>query len=154
MPREFQILNEDEKRLMLDAIPLITILIAGADGKIDEEELEWAEKITKVRSYDFNSQLKDYFKKVGEQFQDRLNKYTESLPSDADERMHAIADLLSGVNPILHKMDDFDAAIYYENFRTFAKHVAEASGGFMRFMTIGPKEADVVDLPMIDKFEK
>ena len=153
MPREFKDLNETETSLMLDAIPLITILVAGADGNIDKKELASAEKMTKVRSYDFNSQLKDYFKRVGEQFSDRLEKYNAELPKDIDKRTEAIAELLSGLNPILHKMDDFDAAIYYKNFRSFAKHVAEASGGIMRFMTIGPKEADVVELPMLEVFE-
>lgn len=153
MLREFKVLNEAETSLILDAIPLITMLVAGADGNMDKEELASAEKMTKVRSYDFNSQLKDYFKRVGEQFSDRLEKYNTELPKDTDERIQAIAELLASLNPILHKMDDFDAAVYYKNFRSFAKHVAEASGGFMRFMTIGPKEADVVELPMLDVFE-
>lgn len=153
MPKEFKDLNDTEKDLMIDAIPLITILVAGADGNIDEKELASAEKMLKVRSYDFNSQLKDYFKRVGEQFEDRLKKHINDLPKDADKRNVAIAEILNGLNPILHKMDDFDAAIYYKNFRSFAKHVAEASGGIFVFMTIGPKEADVVELPMLEVFE-
>ena len=74
MPKEFKVLNEAEIALMIDAIPLITILVASADGKMDEEELALAAKMTEIRSYDFNSQLKDYFKSVGEQFADRLKK--------------------------------------------------------------------------------
>lgn len=153
MPKEFNVLNEAEIKLMLDAIPLITMLIAGADGEMDKNELGSAEKMMKVRSYDFNSQLKEYFKSVGEQFSDRMEKFDKELPKDTDARISAIAEMLSGLNPILQKMDDFDAAIYYKNFRTFAKHVAQASGGFMRYMTIGPQEADVVELPMLEVFE-
>ena len=75
------------------------------------------------------------------------------MPKNTEERVSAVAELLSGINPILKKMDDFDAAIYYKNFRSFAKHVAEASGGFMTFMRIGPKETEVVELPMLDVFK-
>ena len=104
MPREFDVLNEAEVKLMLDAIPLITMLVAGADGEVDENELEKAAKMTKVRSYDFNSKLKDYFKLVGEEFVDRLAKFDSDLPKDTDARIAAIADLLTGLNPILQKI--------------------------------------------------
>ena len=38
MPREFSKLTESEKHHMIDAIPLITILVAGADGNMDDNE--------------------------------------------------------------------------------------------------------------------
>ena len=153
MPREFKVLNEEEITLMLDAIPLITILVAGADGEMDDKELASAIKITEIRSYDFNSQLKDYFKLVGGNFEDRLRKFDTELPKDTDARLNKVAELLAGLNPVFEKMDEFDAAIYYKNFRSFAKHVAKASGGFMRFMTVGPKESEVVDLPMLNEIK-
>ena len=44
--------------------------------------------------------------------------------------------------------------LYYRSFRSFAKHVAESAGGFMRFMTVGPKEAEVLELPMLNEVER
>lgn len=153
MPREFDKLTEAEKQQMLDAIPLITILVAGADGEMDDNELEWAEKLTEVRSYDYHSQLNEYFKIVGDHFLDHLEELNKTLPKDTDARTAAVSARLALLNPILHKMDDFDAAIYYKNFLSFAEHVAKASGGILRFMTIGPKEYEVIGLPMLDVFK-
>jgi hypothetical protein len=153
MLKEFNKLTEAEQQQMLDAIPLITILVAGADGKIDQKELEWARKLTEVRSYDYNSKLKLYFQEVGKQFEESLNKFNDSLPSDTAARTAAISDELAKLNPIMRRMDIFDAAIYYKNFLSFAEHVAKASGGILRFMSIGKEEKEVIGLPMLEVFK-
>lgn len=153
MPKEFNKLTETEKQQLVDAIPLITILVAGADGKIDEDELEWAKKVTEIRSYDFSSKLTEYFKLVGEGFAARLEALTSSLPKETAERTQAISTQLAALNPILHKMDIHDAAIYYKNFRSFAEHVAKASGGILGFGRVDAAEAAVLKLPMLEVFE-
>ncbi|MGH1433302.1 MAG: hypothetical protein ACRBG0_02475 [Lewinella sp.] len=153
MPREFSKLTEAEKQHMVDAIPLITILVAGADGKMDDNELEWAEKVTKIRSYDHASKLNDYYKLVSDHFASRINEMVIRLPKETAERTQVISEELAKLNPILHKLDAFDAAIYYKNFRTFAEHVAEASGGLLGFASVGPEERAVIELPMLEVFE-
>ncbi len=153
MPRELSKLTEAEKQQVIDAIPLITILIAGADGHMDDNELEWAEKLTKIRSYDYSSQLNDYYTVVGEQFSTRLNDMVIKLPKETTERMQVVSEQIAALNPILHKMDHFDAVIYYNNFKSFARHVAEASGGILGFASVSKEEAEVVELPMLEVFE-
>ncbi|MEL7220155.1 MAG: hypothetical protein AAGJ93_02485 [Bacteroidota bacterium] len=153
MPREFDKLTDAEQQLMLDAIPLITILVGGADGDMDDNEIEWAQKLTEVRSYDFNSKLKDYFQAVGAQFDSKLGTYNDSLPKETAARMAAVSELLAGLNPILKKIDSFDADVYYKNFLSFAEHVAKASGGILRFMSIGKEEKEVIGLPMLEDFK-
>jgi hypothetical protein len=153
MLREFNKLTEAEQQQMLDAIPLITILVASADGKMDKHEVDWAKKLTEVRGYDYKSKLRIYFEEVGKHFGARLNEFNNSLPKETDARMAAVTAELAKLNPILHKMDIFDAAIYYKNFLSFAEHVAKASGGILRFMAIGPEEKEVIGLPMLDVFK-
>ena len=51
MLEHFSNLNEDETKQLLDALPLITVLIAGADGNFEKDEMDWAEKVTHIRSY-------------------------------------------------------------------------------------------------------
>ena len=153
MPRELNKLTEAEKQQLFDAIPLITILVAGADGHMDDHELEWAEKLTKIRSYDYSNQLNEYFAVVGEQFSTRLNDMVIKLPKETAERTQVVSEHLAALNPILHKMDHFDAVIYYKNFKSFARHVAEASGGILGFASVSKEEAEVIDLPMLEVFE-
>lgn len=153
MPREFSKLTETEQQQMFDAIPLITILIAGADGDMDDKELEWAEKLTKIRSYDHSNDLNDYFSEVGAQFSNRLNDMVVKLPKGTEERQQVVTEQLKALNPILHKMEHHDAVHYYKNFRSFARHVAEASGGILGFASVSKEEADVLELPMLEVFE-
>ncbi len=153
MPRDFESLTKEEKQLMIDAIPLITLLVAGADGEMDEKELDWAEDLTKIRSFDHNNKLNDFYEMIDQQFEARMRAYYSELSGDTNARLQQLSDHLAKLNPVLQKMDDLAAAIYYKNFRSFAKHIAEASGGIMRFLTVGPEEAAVIELPMLDVFE-
>ena len=86
-------------------------------------------------------------------FADRLKAYHTTLPKETEARLAAVTAKLTEVNRILHKVDDLDAVLLYKDFKSFAKHVAKASGGIMRWLAIGPKEAQVIDLPMIDEFK-
>ena len=41
----FNALSAEQYSQLKDALSYVTVLIAGADGEIDEQELNWAEKI-------------------------------------------------------------------------------------------------------------
>lgn len=153
MPQELKNLSPEEQHSMFEAIPLITILVAGADGTIHEEELAQGEKITKIRSYDYHAQLKPYFQKVGENYTERLQQLIKELPDNTEARQEEISQRLSQLNTILPKVDHSFAKLFYESLLTFAKHVAKASGGVLGMMTINAKEHQVIRLPMLDPVE-
>ncbi len=153
MLQEFQVLNNEERELLFDSIPLITILIAGADDEIDEKETEWAEKILKIRTYDHPDRLTHFYKEITQIYNQRLSHYLELLPNYAAERNPAISSMLEGLNTILPKIEVELAALFYRDLVTFANHVAKASGGVLGFFSIGSEEHKWVDLPMINPIE-
>ena len=153
MPRELEKLSTEERQQMLDAIALITILVGTADGEMDEEEKGWAAKLTDIRAFEEKGVMSAYYEAVGAEFSERLQAFDKALPTEVSERMSAASEKIAALNPIMRKMDDFDAAAYYKSFLSFAKHVAQASGGIMRFMSIGPEEKEVMTLPMLDEFK-
>ncbi|MFK8103403.1 MAG: hypothetical protein AB8G15_12795 [Saprospiraceae bacterium] len=142
-------LSEEEKQELYDAIPLITILIAGADGNIDEEELEWSKKLTHIRSYSTGEQLQVFYSKIEADLQDKLKRWQDALPKDVKERQASISARLSQLNPILAKMDVEAGAVFYQHLTSFAKHVAKASGGFLGFGSISKEEEELINLPMV-----
>ncbi len=150
MIAKFAGLTEAESTQMIDAIPLITILIAGADGDIDPTETEWAEKLTKIRQYDYDNELNDFYKKVGERYSERVPELIEELPGDVDRRKKMISERLEQLNSILAKVDKEYAISLIDSFKTFAHHVAKASGGFLGFGSVSKEEHKLVDLPMIN----
>lgn len=148
MTEYFKTLSDGEYDKLKDAISLITVYIAGADGHIDEDELKWAEKITTIRGYSTPDGLNEFYDDVGVDFQDRVEKYVESL-SELEHRNKTVEQKLSELNPILAKLDTEIGAKLYSSYVSFAKHVAKASGGFLGFFSIGPAEKAVLDLKMI-----
>jgi hypothetical protein len=149
----FSKLTTSEYNALKDAIPQITILIAGADGKISESETTWAQKVTNIRTYSAGEEYQDFYREVGESFQPRLEELIGQLPSDTAGRNAQISQSLSQLNPILHKMEPKHAAHLYKELRTFASHVARASGGFLKFWSVSAEEKKWVELPMLEKFE-
>ena len=153
MLEKFNDITQEELRDLLDAIPLITLLIAGSDGTIDTKETAWGKKIAKIRSYNYDAELKAYYMQVGEDFTERIDFYLGSFPSDTEARTGAISEKLANLNPILAKIDEDLALDLYTSFRSFAKHVAKASGGFLGMGKMGPKESALIGLDMIHPVE-
>ncbi len=146
-------LNSEEKSLLKKAIPWITLLIAGADGTIDDEELEWAKKITSIRSYNFPEGLSEYYQAVGLDFSSVLDAELGALPESQDERMSTLTSNLESLNEVLAKMPNNTAYDYYKSFTSFAEHVAKATGGFLRFFSVSVEEKKLLNLPMVKPFE-
>lgn len=149
MTEYFKVLSDAEFDNLKDAIALITVYIAGADGNIDSDELEWAKKITEIRSYSTPEGLKGFYEEVGLDYQERVDKYVASL-DELELRNKTVEQKLSELNPILAKLDTKLGAKLYKSYVSFAKHVAKASGGFLGFFSIGPAEKAVLDLNMIN----
>ena len=149
----FEKLNDTEYALLKDAIPQITILIAGADGKISPSETSWAEKVTNIRSYSALEEYQEFYQEIGQTFHDRLEQLIAELPEDVAARQEKISATLRPVNDILHKLDPRHSAHLYNELLTFARHVARAAGGFLKFWSVSAEEKKWIGLPMLDVFE-
>jgi hypothetical protein len=149
MTEYFKSLTESDYKKLKDAIALITIYIAGVDGEIDQEEIQWAEKVTKIRSYKMSEDLKGFYQEVGIDFHEVLESYINSFPRDPQARNKIIAGRLETLNPILAKLDNKVAAHLYESYKSFAVHVAKSTGGFLGFFAINPQEKKILGLDMI-----
>ena len=153
MLKKFNNIDKNELRDLLDAIPLITLLIASSDGKIDIKETDWGKKIANIRSYNYDAELKAYYMQVGEDFTERIDHFIREFPEKTEGITAVISDKLAKLNPILAKIDEDLALDLYTSFRSFAEHVAKASGGFLGMGKMGPKESALINLDMIHPVE-
>lgn len=154
MTEHFNVLSKEEYKQLTDAIAQITVLIAGADDKIEPAETAWAKKIMDIRSYTLPDDLKSFYQDVGVDFADRLDFYVDDYDHGHEEAMHHIADDLAKLNPILAKLDQRLGYELYTSFKSFAKHVAKSTGGFFGFFSIGPNEAKWIGLDMLTPIEE
>lgn len=146
--QEFSGLTDAEARKMYNAPALIALLVAAADNKIDEQEISWAEKVVGYRHEVGNEILFNYYEVVDTYIHQDLevlmaeNKTTQVLMAELEISLEAM-------NAILAKLDKKFALALVKSWRSFAKQIAKASGGFLGFGSISEQEAQVMDLHMI-----
>ena len=153
MITNFETLSPEEFEKLRQSIAWVALLIAGADGKIDSEEVSWASKIAKIRSYSNPNMLNEFYTEVGKDFDEQLVALVENSPRDTKSRSGIAVDKLSELNPIIAKLSPYMGYSIYESMKSFALHVAKASGGFLRMWSVSYEENKYVNLPMLDKIE-
>ncbi len=151
MIKQFEKLSAEEISILLDAPVYITILISGADGKIDEAEKDWAIKLADLRRFAGDIELRDYYKTVDDEFVKKLEEQISFLPKDLIARNQALTTELSKTNAVLAKIDQAFAGHIYKSWISFAGHVARSSGGVLGFGSISPAEKEVIGLSMIQQ---
>ena len=142
-------LTAEEKDLVMNALPIITVMIAAADGKVDESETGWANKLTDIRSYSHEEELQAYYEKVSENFAQQVRMIVKDLPANTKDAVPALAATLAGMNDILPKLPPTISGPFLKSMKTFATHIARASGGFLKIASISKEEQALIDLPMI-----
>ncbi len=146
-------LSREEQEILFDALPLVTVLIAGADGKIDDSETSWAEKLTNIRSYSNEPELQEFYEKVDKNFAYKVRRLIKELPAETQERTAIISAKLERLNKVLLKLPPKLAAKFYKSLTSFARHIARADGGFLKMWSISKAEEALIGLPMIKKIE-
>ena len=144
-------LNDAERHLLIETVPKIALLIAGADGTIDEEEIEWAEKLVHIRSYAHKESLRAFYGEVEIEMDDDIRAMLQRLSKDPEQRQRQLTVEISKVNAIFPKLPLTYQHKLYNSLRSFARHVAKAGGGILfNLLAIDFQESKLVDLPMIN----
>ncbi|NOT36108.1 MAG: hypothetical protein HOP11_01885 [Saprospiraceae bacterium] len=150
MANVYRSISDEEYQQIVDAIPLIAILIGGADDNFDDHEKEWAKKIVHIRTFANDMELKPIYQDLEPVFEEKIHTFYKGLPSNPEERGKEISKRLSKLNSILPKLKISIASRIYESFIEFAEQVAKASGGFLRMLSVSAEESVWIGLPMLD----
>lgn len=150
MSNVYRSLTNEEYQQIVDAVPLIAILIGGCDNNFDDQEKEWAKKIVHIRTFAHDIDLKPIYQDLDPVFETKLAEFLHQLPDNPAERNKAITKTLSKLNFILPKLKITIAARIYEGYLDFAEQVAKASGGFLRMLAVSAEENEWIGLPMLD----
>ena len=149
MLKEFEGLSEDEIDLLLSVPILISVLIAGADGIIDQKEKKEAILLSYAKHHHVTKQLEGYYKLVGHNFEEKLLTCIAKTSDDLDIRNGDLIQELRKLNSILPKLDKNFSIKFYASIEDWAKRIAEASGGILGYMSITYEEAKLLTLKMI-----
>lgn len=147
---QFEQLSNDEKKLLFDVPAIITLLIGAADDNLDSKEISSGLRMVMIRKDTGDLLLKEYYNFVNERFDSTLYDYCSKYENlEVEERTVALVALLSDLNSVLSRIDPLYAKILVKSFRTFAKEIAEASGGFAGLGSVSNAEKQLVSLSMI-----
>jgi len=150
MLQEFNKLSPAEVELMYKAPVLVCILIAGADGNIDNKEIKGAIALTEKKQKRSKSHLLPFYNELGQDFEDKLKIVIQEFPSSEAERSPLVVQALLGINPILKKLDRNFAIEFYSSLKEISSTIAESSGGLLGIKKVGDEEAKYVHLSMIN----
>lgn len=150
MTEQFSYLSKEEQETVMDAPALITALIAGTDKDIDGKEVDRGLDLMKWKSFRARPDLLDYYQEVSKRFPDRLDQILRDLPDKKEDRNPWIETRLAKLNTIWRKLDREFAEQLYASYRELARHIAEASGGILGYLSVNFEESRLIKLPMID----
>ena len=146
---QFEDLNQEESELMYSLPIYVSVLIAGADGKIDSMEIKKAVSLAGLKKKKARKDLLDYYNHVNTDYEDKIKMTIANLPLGHKEREKILIDNLSQANDIFPKVDKAFVIKLYASLKETAKHIAEASGGVFGYMSVGYEESRLIDLKMI-----
>jgi len=145
----FNILSPDEQESMYKAPILVSILIAGADGDIDKNEIREGLAQAKKKQRNGSEDLMNIYQEIGEDFEDKLKIVLQSYPVEVSQRNLLIVEELARLNVVLPKLDGDFAVRYYRSLCDLAIKIAQSSGGLLGMKSVGAAEAIYVKLPML-----
>jgi hypothetical protein len=148
---QFNQLSNEERKLLYDAPAIITLLVGSADDNLDSKEISTGLRMVMIRKDTGDKLLKEYYEVVNGFFDNALFRYSSNYEKlELEERISKLSEILAGLNEILPKIDPLYAKILIKSLRTFAKEIAEASGGIAGIASISNAEQQLISLHMID----
>lgn len=142
--------SEDKDSLY--ALPFyVAILIASADGNVDESEIKRAiTVIDQQTSTETYPALTEYYHEVNEDVEDKLKIIISNSPHRPHERSMYLSKKIADANVVLHKLDPLFVRKLHNSLRNLARQIAKASGGLFGYGSIGSEESKLVDLNFLE----
>jgi tellurite resistance protein len=142
-------LTDIEKNAMVNAPVWVTLLIACADNDLNPDEIKKAAEIIHARSFSEESDVRNLYKEIDEDFNHLVQIEINNLPLVGEERIEQLTENLKQLNAIYPKLEHAYATQFHRSLQKLASLVAQADGGFLGIGSISYKEAEYIKLPMI-----
>ena len=138
-------LSQEDQQFILKVPALASILVAGADDKIDHWEKEAASEMTSIKSSAGVPQVRDFYAKVSQDFHQQLEDLIAELPGKASVRNPFIREELAKIQEIYPQVDSAFAKALHKSVMDISKRVAEASGGVLGYLSVSLEESNAIE---------
>lgn len=141
-------LSEQDAEKLYHAPALITVLIAAADGDIEQKEINWGSQLVKFRD-NADNELHNYYNAVIEQYDDQVKAILAEDHIGNQERLASLTTRLQELGPILTQVNKLYADKLFKSWQSFARSIAKSTGGFLGLGQVADQEEALMDLHMI-----
>lgn len=133
--KAFESLSDIEFNQLLDAPIWLSLLAAyNTDGKVSRDERAESVKLAHLRTFTSPQNLREFYKKVDERFEERFDRLDSRLPEDPDDRIVFIEAQIKHCHKLLETKVDPDLASEVENsLESFYNHVFKADISFFQY---------------------
>lgn len=145
-------LTDEEVDTIISLPVYILFLIGGADNYIDKREIEWAEFVVKYRSKQYKSSIYQIYLLVSEVFKEKFDSLSIVLMREKNLKLRNqyIINKIKEANPVLKKIDHDLSQEFISSLKSYAKGIAESSGGILGFGAISDEEKKYIELSMLE----
>lgn len=143
-------LSQAEKDLVLHAPLYVSLLIAGADGDINNHEKERILELIHTKTFSERYELREMYKEIDHDAASEMRRMIAELPESTEERNSLLSNKIAGLNSVFNKVDHGFAVQLYNSLRQFAAYVATADGGWWGIGSVTQAEKDLAKLPMLN----
>ncbi len=134
---------------LFDGPALVALLIAGADGTVDQVEVDRATELIHIKTFSEFADIKDFYKELEPDFIRRFNHLRTSLPAGRKERNLEINKRLDSLNDVLALLPYKFSLHYYKSLRNYAVHIANTSNGMGGYFDYTEGEKSLMHLDML-----
>lgn len=147
-------LTAEEKDIIIHSPMYVSVLIAGADGDISDQEKQRILELIHTKTFSEKYELKELYQTLDHDAGQGLRETLASLPEDRDERSTILGNKLARLNTIMPKLERRFQIHLYKSLRQFAHYIATADGGFWGVGAVKHSENEFLKLPMINDPEE
>lgn len=125
----------------------IALLIASADGYVDEAEIKKAIRIISANEHlRSHNELSSYYDIINDDAEDKLKIILAAAPKNPKDRTLYFTRKIAEANILFTKLEKNFVSDLIDSLRNLGKQVAKASGGIFGFGSIGNEELKLLQL--------
>jgi hypothetical protein len=133
MENQFKKLSMSEKKLLLKAPALMSIIAAGTDQKVDQKEREEAIQLAHLRTFNSIPLLQPYYKEVELVFEKNLEELLLKYEPLDEAQQNQMKIELKTIYDILSKLENNFQNEFKSSLKSFGEHVSNVHFKFSDF---------------------
>lgn len=131
--KQWNELNEKDKKLLLRFPAYISLLASTAEGGIDKKEKNVALKLTHIKAFASDPLLLDFYKAAEQDFEKEITNLDQHLPHTKEERKQAIENELNKVETVLKQLDTGYASVLRRSMTSYKNYVSRAHQNILEY---------------------